>query len=122
VILADTSVWIDFFYRGDATFDRLLVAEEILLHPVVYGELALGSLEPRASTLRWLRGVPHALAARDEEVFRLIEDSALYGSGIGFTDAHLLASVLLTSELRLWTRDRRLRTVAQQLALDAGLS
>jgi hypothetical protein len=37
--------------------------------------------------------------------------------GIGFADAHLLAAVKLTPGVRLWTRDRRLATVADRLGL-----
>nr|MBW4036397.1 type II toxin-antitoxin system VapC family toxin [Pseudomonadota bacterium] len=39
------------------------------------------------------------------------------GIGIGYIDAHLLASTLLTPDAALWTRDRRLHAAAQRLGL-----
>lgn len=92
------------------------------MHPFLVGEIALGVWPTRAATLYRLRKMLQAPVARDYEVLRLIEDLALSGTGIGYVDAHLLASVLLMPQTRLWTRDRRLRPVAQQLSLDAGRS
>lgn len=121
MILADSSVWVDHLHRTDPVLHRLLHSDEILIHPVVIGEMALGTLADRAGTLRILRELPRAEVARHEEVLQLIEDWKLCSCGIGYGDAQLLASVLLTSGSRLWTRDRALRRVAQQLSLDAGL-
>ena len=119
MILADTSVWVDHLHRTDPVLSRLFNSGEILVHPVVLGELALGSIPDRLATLRILRKLPRAVVAQDEEVLQLIEDWKLYGSGIGYSDAELLASVLLTSGSRLWTRDRSLHRVADQLSLAA---
>jgi predicted nucleic acid-binding protein len=121
MILAGTSIWVDHLRRADPVFDGLLRRANILMHPVVLGELALGMLPDRNTTMRILRSLPRAEVARDNEVLRLIEDWRLSGTGIGYSDAHLLASVLLTSGARLWTRDKRLRLVARQLSLDARL-
>jgi hypothetical protein len=46
-----------------------------------------------------------------------IEQHALMGKGIGYVDAHLLASVTLDGSVRLWTRDKRLHAVAETLGL-----
>jgi predicted nucleic acid-binding protein len=121
VILADSSVWVDHLHRADPVLYRLFHSARILIHPVVIGEVALGPLADRPTTLGILRKLPRAEVARHEEVLQLIEDWKLYGSGLGYGDVQLLASVLLTSGSRLWTRDRALRKVAQQLSLDAGL-
>lgn len=121
MILADTSVWIDHLNRVDSTLQRLLDTHQIVMHPFVAGEIALGTWPARAATLYRLRRMEQAPLARDVEVLRLIEDLALSGAGIGYMDAHLLASVLLASHTQLWTRDKALRRVAQQLSLDAGL-
>lgn len=121
MILADSSVWVDHLHRADPVLYGLSHSGEILMHPVVIGEVALGSLPDRSATLEIFRDLPRAVVAGDDEVLQLIEDWKLYSSGIGYGDAHLLASVLLTSGSRLWTRDRPLRRVAQQLSLDAGL-
>ncbi|WP_345894257.1 hypothetical protein [Lichenifustis flavocetrariae] len=46
-----------------------------------------------------------------------IDRFALAGRGIGYVDAHLLASTRLNVGSRLWTRDKRLAAVADQLKL-----
>jgi predicted nucleic acid-binding protein len=121
VILADTSVWIDHLNRVDSTLKNLLDSKNVAMHPFVLGEIALGQWPQRAATLNRLRKMPQVPVARDYEVLHMIEDLALSGTGIGYMDAHLLASVLLTSGTQLWTRDKKLRMVAQQLSLDAKL-
>ncbi len=95
----------------------LLDAKQIYMHPFVVGELALGSIKNRKEVIGTLLDIPHALHATDSEVIGLIEQSSLYGRGIGFADAHLLASALLTVETRLWTRDKRLAKVATELGV-----
>jgi predicted nucleic acid-binding protein len=54
-------------------------------------------------------------------VASLIERERLFGLGIGYVDAHLLASVRLTDEASLWTRDKRLAAVAERLAVAAKI-
>lgn len=120
-VLADTSVWIDHLRSADGELLRLFQSDEVLIHPVVIGEVSLGLRGDRSATLAVLQELPRAVMAEHEEVLQLIDDWRLYGCGIGYGDAQLLASVLLTSGSRLWTRDRALRKVALQLSLDAGL-
>jgi predicted nucleic acid-binding protein len=115
MILTDTSVWIDHLRSGDAQLQAELMRDAVLMHPLIAGELALGSPRKRAVVLRHIDSLPAAKLARNEEVRQLIERQALFSRGIGFVDAHLLASVLLTPHTLLWTRDRRLRTVAESL-------
>jgi hypothetical protein len=85
------------------------------------GELALGNLHGRDVILRAFRRLPEATVASDDEVLRLINRQTLFGRGIGYVDAHLLAAVLLTAGSKLWTRDRRLQMVAAELDVAAGL-
>jgi predicted nucleic acid-binding protein len=54
--------------------------------------------------------------ASDSEVLLLIEREQLMGRGIGYVDAHLLASAKL-SHGQLWSQDRRLVALAQQRGL-----
>lgn len=122
MILADTSVWIDHLHRQDRALQGVLVAKDLLIHPFVIGEIAVGRWPDRIATLEMLRDLPMPSVAEDQEVLRIIEDWELAGTGIGYMDVHLLASVLLTPETRLWTRDKRLREVAKQLSLDAKLN
>ncbi len=60
-----------------------------------------------------------AMGWYDGEVYALIEAERLFGLGIGFVDAHLLAALRLTPGVRLWTLDKRLATVADRLGLSA---
>lgn len=122
MILVDTSIWVDHLHRTDPVLSQLLHSETVLVHPVVIGEVALGSLADRSATVRILHKLPQSVVAQNREVLQLIEDWKLHGSGIGYSDVELLASVLLTSGSRLWTRDRSLRRAAEQLSLAAKLS
>ena len=116
MILVDTSVWVQHLRVGKSRLASLLEDNRVLTHPFVIGELALGNLDDRASILELLGNLPGAAAATQEEVLRLIGKRQLAGSGIGWVDAHLLASALL-EEVPLWTLDRRLSAVASQLDL-----
>jgi len=117
VILADTSVWVDHLRASDKALVALLDAGMVLAHPFVIGELALGNLRQREFVLKALADLPHANVATDAEVLHFIERHALFGRGIGYTDAHLLAAVRLTAGTELWTNDKRLHGVAVQLGL-----
>lgn len=121
MILVDSSVWIDHLRSGDPVLGNLLNRGQVLGHPFVVGEVALGSLRQRGAIVAALKALPPATRAGDSEVMTLIEARALHGRGIGFVDAHLLAAVLLTPGARLWTRDRRLSRVAEELGLSAAL-
>lgn len=115
MILVDTSVWIDHLRKGDAELARTLEAGEVLAHPFVIGELACGNLANRNAILALLRTLPPAPVATGDEVMGFIERRKLMGRGIGYIDVHLLASVALTRESRLWTRDKRLAAIADEL-------
>ena len=117
MILVDTSVWVDHLRAGDKALAALLDAGMVLAHPFVIGELALGNLRQREIVLNALADLPHASVATDAEVLHFIERHALFGRGIGYIDAHLLAGAQLTEGSELWTNDRRLHDVAAQLGL-----
>jgi predicted nucleic acid-binding protein len=119
MILADTSVWIDHLRTGDERLADLLDRGEVLSHPYVRGELALGGLRPGSPVLADLADLPQAVRAQDEEVMAMIATRGLSGRGIGWVDAHLLAAAALTPGSRLWTRDRRLGEVAEELGVAA---
>ena len=90
------------------------------MHPFVLGELACGNLHNRGEVLRLLETLPQAIVASHEEVLFFIERNALMGRGIGYVDAHLLAAAALGGSTPLWTRDKRLRSVAEALNLACG--
>jgi len=120
VILVDTSVWIDHFRKADSALVNLLATGLVLIHPYVIGELALGNLRQRDVILETLNNLPYVKSVTDDEVLTFINQSKLYGLGIGYIDAHLLASVRLTPGTLLWTQDKRLRIAANQLNLAAA--
>jgi predicted nucleic acid-binding protein len=120
VILVDTSVWIDHLRSGDARLAALLESGQVLTHPFVIGEIAMGSLRRRDTVLSLLTELPSTTVASDLEVLRLIEGRGLYGRGLGYVDAHLLAAALLTSGTSIWTRDNALDSCARQLGVAAS--
>jgi hypothetical protein len=122
MILVDTSVWVEHLRTSDEMLIALLNGGEVLGHPFVTGELALGNLRRRDPFVTDLQDLPQAIVASDEDVLHLIDRQALFGRGIGYVDAHLLAAARLTTGSKLWTRDRRLQAVAAQLGLAATLS
>lgn len=117
MILVDTSVWVDYFRKGSPRLAELLEQCLVSMHPFVLGELACGNLAARHDTLRLLANLPEAPEASNREVMSFIEAHSLMGKGIGFVDAHLLASTALAADTRLWTRDKRLEQVAKRLSL-----
>jgi len=111
MILIDTSVWVDHFRKGVARLERLLLDDHVLCHPFVIGELACGNLRNRIEVIALLGQLAPADPADDDEVLEFVERNRLYGSGLGWVDAHLLASTVLSGAL-LWTIDRRLQRAA----------
>jgi predicted nucleic acid-binding protein len=116
VVLADTSVWVGHLRDGNPALARLLESGEILMHPMVVGELAMGKLDPRRDILDGLRHLPPAAVATDGEVLAFIETHRLAGTGLGLVDAHLLASARLSDSV-LWTFDAVLRRMAHGLGV-----
>jgi len=119
VILVDTSVWVDHLRAADSALVRLLDTTQVVMHPFVLGELALGNLPQRSLILGTLQLLPQAVVASDEEVLNFIDRHRLVGLGIGYVDVHLLAATRLTAGASLWTRDKSLRHIAKRLALAA---
>lgn len=117
MILVDTSVWIDHLRVGDERLVELLNSSQVLAHPFVIGELACGNLHKREDVLRLLNDLPQAPVASHEEALHIIESNKLMGRGIGYIDAHLLASVALANTVFIWTRDKPLQKIARKLKL-----
>ena len=117
MILTDTSVWIDHLRAGVPDLISALEAGDVLVHPLIMGELACGNISRRSVVLGLLRELPQSREATHAEVMAMVDARSLAGRGIGIIDAHLLASALLTPGTRLWTRDRRLDRVATELGI-----
>lgn len=114
MILADTSIWIDHLARGEENLFSLLEAAEIVGHAFVTAELMLGSLADPFGTRTLLQALPQAQIATQDDLLALIDGERLARTGIGFVDAHLLASCR-RSGATLWTRDKRLAAQAKRL-------
>ena len=116
MILADTSLWVQFFRRGVPEFSIALEEGRILIHPIVLGELAMGNLANRKQTLAALRNLPCTKVGTAEECLQFLETHSLYGRGIGWNDLQLLAAARL-SNLPLWSFDTRLNAAASELGI-----
>ena len=117
MILVDTSLWVHHLRSGSRELAAALTDGEVLGHPHVTGELACGNLRNRVGILQLLRDLPQAVLATEEEVLQCVEKNRLHGRGLGWTDAHLLASALLTPA-RLWTLDAALAREARRCGVD----
>jgi hypothetical protein len=115
-VLADTSVWVDHWRSTSPRFAALLGEDRVILHPFILGELALGTIASRSEALRRLGRLRTTSVAQNREVLGLIERTPLWGRGIGWVDAHLLATALL-DRIQLWTLDLPLRAAAQELGV-----
>lgn len=119
MILVDTSAWVDHLRRGNQRLAALLTHGEVICHEFVIGELSLGSLANRATIVEYLSNLPSAPVAEHDEVLALVERHQLMGTGIGWVDAHLLASALL-AHAPLWTLDQPLARQARRLGVAAA--
>lgn len=117
-VLVDTSVWVDHFRRPNAVLAELMVLDQVLMHPLVVGELACGKPpEPRLRTLGDMALLLPADQAAPDEVRDFIEREALFGLGCGLIDLTLLASTLMTASAQLWTMDKRLASLATRFGV-----
>lgn len=117
MIIVDTSVWIDHLRQSNPELEEALLGNSILLHAFVLGEIALGSISNRRDILEEMQQMPFANKAEEDEIIDLIEREHFFGSGIGYVDAHLIASTLLQTDCKLWTRDKRLEAIAHRLGI-----
>jgi predicted nucleic acid-binding protein len=117
LILVETSIWVDHLRSRDARLARLLDDHQISTHPFVVGELAVGNLRNRDEILLMLNSLPVTAVASHDEALRFISNFSLAGRGLGYIDVHLLAAVSLTPETSLWSKDQRLRAVAEHLSI-----
>jgi len=115
MIVVDSAIWIDHLHTSDLRLGELMADRHAFMHPFVVGEIALGSLRDRATFIEIANQLPQAPLAETTEVLNLITSANLGGSGIGYVDAHLLASTMLIPNGALWTRDKRLHVVAMNL-------
>ena len=114
MVLVDTSVWVSHLRDGSPELANLLDGGTVLCHPLIVGELACGNLKDRAVILSFLKMLPTSIEAEHEEVLSFIDNNRLMGKGIGYVDAQLVASAVLTG-VPIWTLDTKLAQVADRL-------
>lgn len=119
IVLVDTSVWIRFLANKSpyaATLEALLSGDDVSGHDRVYGELLIGDTGGRTTLLSAYAQMHRAPVVSHEEVVDFVRAQRLHGLGIGWIDAHLLASALV-GRLKLWTADAAMRNVAAALGV-----
>jgi len=117
MILFDTSAWIGMLHLGGQIFLDALAENDVFTHDFIIGELGLGSLPQRGMAFLRLGELSRLPNATNAEVRALIEAHQLWGRGIGYVDAHLLAALRLSPGVGLLTRDRRLAAIAGELGI-----
>lgn len=113
MILVDTSIWIDHLHAAEPRLIGLLDRDDVGTHAVVIEELAVGSIADRSTVLGLLAALRRLPTLRHDELLELVDRRRLGGRGLSVADIHLLGAVLITPGAELWTRDRRLRTAAE---------
>ncbi len=117
VILADTNIWCQYFREGQKTLSALIEHDFLAIHPLIIGELSVGNLPNRSQTLKDLNAFHPVKAASFSETHHLIEQNKLWGKGLQWNDLSILASVIASSDVVLWTEDKRLAEAAGQFSV-----
>jgi predicted nucleic acid-binding protein len=119
MVLVDTSIWIRFLAGTEpyaSGLDRLLSGDEVLGHDFVYGELSVGDRGGRVKLLASYKVMRQAASVAHAEVVEFVRSRKINGRGIGWIDAHLLASAVVAPST-FWTADRPLAAVAQDIGV-----
>ena len=117
LVLVDTSVWIKHLRESDRNLVQLLEQGLVACHPFIIGELACGGIKKRYEIISLLNDLPSTNILDHDDIMEFIEYRKIMNRGIGYVDVHLLGSALV-SETRLWTFDKALRKVANQLSIE----
>ena len=120
-VLVDTNIWIDHLRKTEPVLVDLLERDQVCVHQSVITELALGVLKNWSFFLKMLERLMIVRNVDDQGVRHLVEERRLWGRGLSAVDAALLASVVVTSGVSLWTRDKRLRQAARDVGVLANL-
>jgi predicted nucleic acid-binding protein len=120
MILVDTSVWIKHLREGETNLAQLLEQGLVACHPFIIGELACGGIQNRREIISLLYHLPSTDILDHSDIIEFIEYRKMMNKGIGYIDVHLLASALV-SETPLWTFDKALKKVANQLSIEYNI-
>jgi predicted nucleic acid-binding protein len=120
MIIADTSVWIEFLKGREPVSGQLrvlLAGREVLAVECVFGELLQGAKNDREQEVieAYWRHLPKADGQGIWiEAGRFSGERNLYSKGIGLIDCVLIVTSLRTGA-RLWTLDKKLREYMTQM-------
>jgi predicted nucleic acid-binding protein len=117
VIIVDTSIWVDHFRRKTQSLVNLIADGGIMLHPYVYGELALGGFPTKGAAADEMLELARPPVASAKETLTFITWAELAGTGVGYVDTHLLISARLLGTGRVLTSDKRLHAQAERLGV-----
>lgn len=120
-VLVDTNIWIDHLRKTEPILVDLLERDQVCVHQSVITELALGNLKDRSIFLGALERLLIVRNVDDQGVRHFIEERRLWGRGLSAVNAALLASVVVTPGVSLWTRDKCLRQAARDVGVLADL-
>ncbi|MBF0966502.1 MAG: type II toxin-antitoxin system VapC family toxin [Actinomyces bouchesdurhonensis] len=120
-VLVDTTIWIDHLRKTEPVLVDLLERDQVCVHQSVITELALGNLKNRSIFLKALERLMIVRNVDDQGVRHFVEERRLWGRGLSAVDAALLASVVVSPGVSLWTRDKRLRQAARDVGVLAEL-
>ena len=97
-----------------------MAQDGIVHHAFVTGEIGMGSFSSskvRYQTIAFLRGLEPAIIVGEVAFHEFVSAQRLYGTGAGFVDCHLLASVADSADVSLWTTDKRLAAQAERIGV-----
>ena len=117
LVLVDTSVWVKHLRESEKDLVRLLEQGLVACHPFIIGELACGNIKNQYEIMNLLNDLPSIDALDHCDIMDFIEYRKIMNKGIGYMDVHLLGSALV-SETPLWTFDKALRKIANELCVE----
>lgn len=118
ITVVDTSIWIDHFSGRDPSIRERLLAPGMFVHDFIVGELVLGSIPRGVPVPEEVQVMGRVPTLQHDQVMEFVLKHRLQGTGIGWPDAHILASTA-TRTARLWTRDRSLLAAAARAGVPA---
>lgn len=104
-MLFDSSVWIDHFRKHSVFVADALKDNNVVMHEAVIGELALGNIPRKHTTLRDLNRLEYIKNPPFQELLDFVTRHKLNDRGLGWVDIQLMASAKL-SNVELVTRDK----------------
>jgi predicted nucleic acid-binding protein len=113
-VLVDSSVWVGHFKHRNEHLVTLLENGIVVCHPYVVAEVACGTPPNRQAIIGMLGELESTPVATQTELLAMLNARQLYGRGCGLVDIGLLASALLLGNVRIWTLDKRLESMARE--------